>query len=354
MIPAIRMADLQGLYRGSSELIEREVIEVLRSGRWVGGDRVAQAERLAADRFHRSHAIGVNSGTDALMIALQVAGVRPGGEVIVPALSFFATAGAVCAIGAIPVIVDVDERGLLDLGAATRAMSPSVQAIVPVHLFGAQAPHPDLGVPVVDDLAQAIGGRPGQGLLGASSTYPTKTWGSAGDGGFIVTDDPTLAAKARALANHGLAGAHLHHAVDGIVGRNSRLDAVQAAVLVAMAPRLDERLARRRAHATRYDRGLPQWVRPLPREPEHPVHHYVVRVSERDRCIQILARHGIETAIYYPRPLHAQPALQGRARLTPCPLAETLCQELLALPVHAGLSEPQIDHVCRVFRSEVR
>lgn len=347
------MVDLPARHAALSDEVESRVLEVLRQGRWVGGPVVAEAEGLAAAWTKRARAVGVNSGTDALMIALQAVGVRSGDEVILPALSFFATAGAVGALGARPVIVDVDEDGLLDLRAAAQAMQPSVRAILPVHLFGAACPHPDLGVPVVDDLAQAVGGAGGSGVLGAISTYPTKTWGAAGDGGFIVGDDPDLIERAWGLANHGLRAPHLHHAIDGQIGRNSRLDTLQAAILIAHAADLPRRLARRRANADLYDALLPPGVRPLARSTGHAVHHYVIRLRERDRVAASLRSAGIETAIYYPRPLGDQPALQERARLTPCPVAAELCREVLALPVHAGLSEADVRKVAEHLAAEV-
>jgi dTDP-4-amino-4,6-dideoxygalactose transaminase len=341
------MVDLAARHAVVAELVEDRVLATLRGGRYVGGELVAEAEALAAHLFGRGWAVGVNSGTDALVIALQAAGLAPGDEVIVPALTFFATAGAVVAAGMTPVVVDVGEDALIDGAAAARARSSATRAIIPVHLYGGRAAVPDLDLVVVDDLAQAVGARPmpSSGALGAISTYPTKTWGGAGDGGFVVGDDAELHARARMLGAHGTAGTHLHVPIGNHVGRNSRLDAIQAAVLLGQATNLHERVTRRRALAARYDAGLPEAIRPLPRGDGHPVHQYVVRVRERDRIVAHLDRRGIDVGVYYPRGLHRQPALATAARLTDCPVADRLSEQLLALPVHAQLTDADVDRV---------
>lgn len=337
------MADTAARHREVAGSVEARVLDVLRSGRWVGGPVVAEVEAEAARLFGRAGAVGVNSGTDALMLALQAVGVRPGHEVIVPALTFFATAGAVCAVGAIPVVADVGEDGCLDPEAAKAVRTPRTGALVTVHLFGTQAAAPDLGVPVVDDAAQAVGGTPPRagGALTAISTYPTKTWGAAGDGGFVIGDDPELLRRVRRLANHGMDGVPHHHpAVEGVVGRNTRLDAMQAAVLLGHAPRIPARVARRQDIAARYDAALPAAMRPLPRDEGSPVHQYAVLSADRDRVRAALAEKGVETAVYYPTPLHRQPALAGNTAR--CPVADRLCRELFALPVHEGLDDDDV------------
>lgn len=340
----VRMADLAGRHARVAEAAERGVLEVLRSGRAVGGPVVSEAERSLAKTFGWAHAVGVNSGTDALVLALQAVGVRPGDEVIVPAVSFFATAGAVVRAGAVPVIADVcEDAPLLDPEALP--LTTRTRAVVAVHLFGARCALPALPVPIVDDLAQAIGADPPArtGRIGAASFYPTKTLGAAGDAGIVLADDLDLADRTRRLANHGLVAPHVHEDVNGVIGINSRLDAVQAAVLLAHLADLPARVARRRALASRYDAALPAGVRRLPREPGHPVHQYVVRVPSRDRVHAHLAAAGIETAVYYPRSLAAQPALARWAR--PTPRADAFCAECLALPVHEGLTDGEVDRV---------
>jgi UDP-2-acetamido-2-deoxy-ribo-hexuluronate aminotransferase len=348
----IAMASLAARHAGVAAGVEARVLEVLRSGRYVGGPVVGEAERRLAEAFGWRAGVGVNSGTDALLLALQAVGVRPGDEVIVPAVTFFSTAGAVARIGATPVIADVrDEVPLLDVrdlpvGARTRA-------VVAVHLYGARCEVPTLPVSVIDDAAQAVGATPPArvGVLGAASFYPTKTLGAAGDAGIVLGDDEDLLARVRALANHGMSAPHLHHAVDGVVGGNSRMDALQAAVLLGHLPALHARVARRQENAARYDAALPAWVRRLPRDAGHPVHQYVVRVPRRDALQALLRARGVETACFYPRSLTDQPAL-ATARRLPTPNAEAFCAEALALPVHESLSDADVDTVIDAFPQE--
>jgi dTDP-4-amino-4,6-dideoxygalactose transaminase len=346
----IDLVDLSARNATAQAQIEAGVLDVLRSGQFIGGPVVRQAEALAADWFGRQAAVGVASGTDALMLALRAVGVRPDDEVIVPALSFFATAGAVSAIGATPVMVDVTEDGLLNPEAAARAVSPRTRALVPVHLFGNRAPCPDLGVPVVDDSAQAIGASPpaSLGLLSAVSVYPTKTWGAAGDGGFVVGDADAID-RVRRLGNHGISQRGFDR-VNGFVGRNSRLDAIQAAVLVATAPRLPELLARRRALAQVYRDHLPRSVRPLAHKKSAPFQQFAVLTDARERAIALLDQADIGWAIYYRTPLNRTPAyaaLDGPAT----PIADRLCDQLLALPIHARLRDADVMRVCDALRA---
>jgi len=349
-LKTISFIDIAARHSEVAEDVERRVKAVLRSGRYVGGPVVAEAETLAAAWFGRTGAVGVASGTDALMLALQAVGVKPGDEVIVPALTFFATAGAVCAIGAIPVIVDVDERGCLDPQDAARARTEKTSAVVPVHLFGNRSRTPDLNVPVVDDAAQAIGADPpaSTGILTAVSTYPTKTWGAAGEGGFVVGEGDLLQ-RVRSLGNHGATRtAHVHVAVAGAVGRNSRLDAIQAAVLLGHAPAVARRVARRRALAARYDAGLPVSIEAFPRDEGSPVQQYVVHVENRPEVQSALSAAGVPWQVYYPRPLGDQPALEHAIR-HPTPRAARFCETALALPIHAGLSDADVDRVLEVL-----
>lgn len=335
MADRIPFVDLAARHAEAAAAVEENVLAVLRSGRWSGGPMVADAETIAARWLGRRGAVGTASGTDALILALQALGVGPGHEVIVPALTFFATAGAVLAVGATVAVADVGEDGLLDRESAESLIGSRTRAIIPVHLFGNVVRIPANGLCVVDDAAQAIGSEPtpGFGDLTALSTYPTKTWGSAGDGGFVAGDDPELLDRVRRLGNHGVVTPHVHDRINGHGGRASRLDAVQAAVLVGHAAVLGDRIARRRALADRYDRDLPPGVCPLPRQPGSGVHQYCVRATERDAVLRGLEARGVGCAVYYPRPLHRQPALAD-CRAAPTPVADALCAELLALPIH--------------------
>lgn len=346
--------DLAARHAEAAPDVEARVLEVLRSGCCVGGPVVTEAEAVAARWLGARAAVGVASGTDALILALQALGIGPGDEVIVPALTFFATAGAVLATGAVPVVADVREDGLLDADAALAVAGPRTRAVIPVHLFGNRVDRPPLDVHVVDDAAQAIGTAPAPrvGRLAALSAYPTKTWGAAGDAGFVAGDDEELLARVRRLGHHGVGADGLHRLEAGHAGRASRLDAVQAAVLLGHATVLEARLARRRRLAARYDAGLPPGVRALPRQPGSAVQQYCVRVGRRDAVRAALASRGVATAVYYSVPLARQPALAG-SRAGPCPVAEALCAELLALPIH-DCGEGEVDRVLAALAEEVR
>lgn len=347
MGPRIAMVDLAARHRASADAVEAGVLAVLRSGQWIGGPTVARAEAAVAERFGRAGAVGVASGTDAIALALQALGVQPGDEVVVPALTFFATAGAVCAIGAVPRVVDVDERGLLDPLALAEVRSDRLRAVVPVHLFGNRCEAHRLGLPTVDDAAQAAGADPpaSSGLLTAVSAYPTKAWSGAGDGGFVVGDDTAALDRVRRLGSHGLIGPHLHDRVSGHVGRNSRLDAVAAAVLLGQLGTLAERIRRRRQIARHYDQHLPAGATALPRDAGNPLPVYVLRSARRDAISARLAACGVDSTVYYPRPLQTQPALVGRIPDAHTPVADRLCGELLAVPMRASLSDDDVERV---------
>lgn len=313
---------------------EEAVIEVLRSGRYIGGPVVDEAEAALARRMGFRHGVGAASGTAALVQALMALGVR--GRVAVPALTFFATVEAVRLAGAEPVIVDVlPDRPQMDPSAI-----PTVDAVVPVHLFGARAPEVDHPL-VIADAAQSMGWGwgPPQGRAAALSLYPTKTLGVAGDGGAVLTDDPELAERIRGVGHHGMAARNLHTHL----GMNSRLDAVQAAVMLAHLGDLDRRVQARRRHADAYDLlGLG-----LPRDSRDGVHQYIVLHPERDRLRQDLDAAGIDTAIYYPRPVDAQPVMGG---LSNCPNAQRFCDTALAIPAHGELHPDEHERVLAALR----
>lgn len=346
------MADLAARHRRVGAAVEAAVTEVLRSGRYVGGAVVERTLAAVAQRFGWRHGVGVNSGTDALIYGLQALGVRAGDEVVVPAVTFFATAGAVCRVGAVPVVADV-RADLPLLDGERLPLSPRTRAVVAVHLYGEACPLPALPVPVLDDSAQAAGADPPPrtGVAAAVSFYPTKTLGAAGDGGAVLTDDEELADRVRRLTHHGIERDYTAEAVDGVVGANSRLDPLQAAVLGVHLADLPRRVARRREIAARYDAELPAWVGRLPRSAGHPVHQYVVTVPDRHRVVPTLAVAGVHTAVYYPVPLSAQPALVGRARVPHAtPHADAFCAACLALPVHEELGDDEVDRVLAAFR----
>lgn len=345
------MADPAARHARVAPAVEAAVLQVLRSGRYVGGPVVDEARRRLADAFGWRFGVTTNSGTDALVYALLALGVGPGDEVIVPAVTFFATAGAVARVGAIPVVADV-RADLPLLDPACLPLGPRTRACIAVHLYGEPCPLPALPVPVVDDLAQCAGGAPAprSGIIGAVSFYPTKTLGAAGDAGLVLTDDPATETALLRLTHHGMTSPYVHERANGAIGANSRMDAMQAAVLLVHLDDLPARIAERRTIAARYDVALPPWVRRLPRHPSHALHQYVVRVPRRDALRVSLAEAGVETAIYYPSSLATQPALAGFPH-APTPNADRFCAESLALPVHECLSAADVDHILTAFEA---
>ena len=320
--------------------VDRAITRVLDSGRFVGGPEVEGLERELAAALGVRHVVGVSSGTDALLALAMAEGWGAGDEVVTTPLSFFATVGAIVRVGARPVFADVDDRLLLDPAAAVAAIGPRTRALLPVHLFGLCAAVPPTSVPVIEDAAQAIGTGPPRGQAATLSFFPTKNLGALGDGGAVLTDDDALAARVSLLRAHGAAARYRHVAIGG----NFRLDALQAAVLRAKLPHLPAWTAARRAHAASYRRafaaaGLTADVTLPPDEPAHVYHQFVIRVPARDRLRAHLTAAGIGTEVYYPSPLHLQPALVELGyRAGMCPRAEAACADVLALPIHPALA----------------
>ncbi len=334
------------------EDLDRAIRRTLRSGRFILGPEVRAFEQEAARCLGVAHAVGCNSGTDALVIALRALGIGPGDEVITTPFTFFATAEAISQVGADPVFVDVDEDSMnLDPGLAERAITGRTRALLPVHLFGRPCdlgPILELagrhGLKVVEDCAQSFGarwqGRPtgSLGHAGCFSFFPSKNLGGCGDGGLIATDDDVLAELARALRAHG--GRVKYH--NEIMGYNSRLDELQAAVLRVKLPHLEAWNTGRRKAADTYRRLLEgcRTVRaPTPVE-GHVYHQFTVRVPDRDRVQARLREEGIETMVYYPVPCHRLKVYQHSHASTSCPVAERLCREVLSLPIWPELGEP--------------
>jgi dTDP-3-amino-3,4,6-trideoxy-alpha-D-glucose transaminase len=326
--------------------------DVLRRGSFVLGEDVERFEAAWARASGCEHCVGVGSGTAALTLLLWAAGVGPGDEVIVPAHTFAATALAVVATGADPVLCDVEDgTGLLDLDSAATVVGPRTAAILPVHLYGQMCDMPAVsrfarahGLLVVEDAAQAHGARcegfpPGTSTSGAAySFYPSKNLGALGDGGAVCTNDAMLAERVRRLRNLGRVGKGEHL----VPGLNERLDALQAAVLLIKLPDLDRANQLRRAHARRYHSLLGVALRTLEERQHTPCvyHLFPVRVPERDAVAARLRAAGIEVGVHYTPALHAQPALRRAAILrTELPNAEAWAAEELSLPM-SPLLEP--------------
>lgn len=342
--------------------IEAAIGEVIESGAFVHGPACRDFEAAMADYCDTKFAIGCASGSDALLLALMALEIGPGDEVIIPSFTFFATAGAVWRLGAKPVFADIlPDSFNIDPADVERKITPATKAIMPVHLFGQTVDMEGLSavtgdLPIIEDAAQAIGakyqGRPAGSLgqLGCFSFYPTKNLGAFGDGGIITTSDEQLADKLRVLRDHGQSPRYYHH----MVGVNSRLDSLQAAVLGVKLQHLDAWAEGRRQNADRYAEefkrlgvdghlGVPQ----VDSVHESVWNQYTVRVpnGQRDQLQQFLAERKIGSAIYYPVPLHLQACYQELGyEAGSLPVTEQAAREVLSLPIFAELTCEEFDH----------
>lgn len=350
---AIRFFDMAAEVAEIRPELDRAIARVLDHGGFVGGAEVERFERALAAALGVGHAVGTSSGTDALLAIAMALGWGRGDRIVTTPLSFFATVGAIARVGARPVFADVDDALTLDPDAAAAAVDASTRAIVTVHLFGRPAAWPTVAVPVIEDAAQSIGAGPVRGRAAALSFFPTKNLGACGDAGAVLTDDADLADRIALLRNHGARPKYHHVAIGG----NLRLDALQAAILDAKLPHLPAWTAARRALAARYRAALAEVpeVAPLPPHPDHVYHHFVVRAVDRDRLRAHLAAAGIGTEIYYPSPLHLQPALADLGyRAGACPRAEAACREVVALPLYPTLPATAVDRVAAAVRTYYR
>ena len=368
----VPLLDLQAQYAPLREEILRAITEVCDSQRFIMGPQVESLERELAAALGVQHAIGVSSGTDALIVTMMALGIGPGTEVVTPTYSFFATAGCASRLGATPRLVDIDPVTYnMDPGGLRSAITPRTRAIVPVHLYGLCADMDPIleiaaetGIPIVEDAAQAIGatykGRPAgaMGSVGCFSFFPSKNLGAFGDGGLVTTNDDRLAHEIRLLRNHGAEPKYFHSRIGG----NFRLDALQAAILRVKLPHLRRWTDMRRANAGRYDRligeaGLStQVVRPSePPARRHIFNQYVVRVPGRDRVRAALAASGIATEIYYPVPFHLQECFAPLGyRAGDFPEAEAAANSTLALPIYGELTADQQSAVVSALAAAIR
>ncbi len=361
-VPFVDLASQQESVAGD---VLEAIAEVGREARFILGPRVEAFERWLAKHCGVAHAVGVASGSDALELTLRALGVGAGDAVVTPALSFVAAAEAVAAVGARPVFCDVDaetmnasESTVREAVDRARQAGMRVRAILPVDLFGRSAPHEALqalaaheGMALVVDAAQAIGARGDGGRASGAdgdaacfSFFPTKNLGAWGDGGAIVTQRDDVAARARRLRAHGAAEPYVHSEL----GRNSRLDALQAAVLLAKAPHLPAWQQARARIARRYQAELAGLPLRLPTAPEPPAlhawHAFVVRSERRDGLLTALRERDVEARVYYPVPLHRQPCF-ARLGEPPLPVAEEICRTAIALPIFPSLRDEQQAHV---------
>ncbi len=347
-------------------LIDRltdKAAEVIRSGQYILGPEVAAFEHEVAEYIGVKHAVGVSSGTDALMVALMALGVGPGHEVITTPFTFFATAGCIARVGATPVFVDIrPDTFNLDVDQVASVVTSRTRAILPVHLFGQACDMEGLsavankhGLPIIEDAAQAIGTKsPGGpigslGAYGCFSFFPSKNLGGFGDGGLVTTQDADLADRARVIRAHGSKPKYYH----SVIGGNFRIDSLQAALLRVKLPELEAWTARRRENASRYDAafresGLDEslLLPPFRRFDGHIYNQYVLRTSRRDELQAYLQAEKIATAIYYPVPLHRQACFEELGyQEGSLPVSERASTEVLALPIFAGLGEARQNRI---------
>jgi dTDP-4-amino-4,6-dideoxygalactose transaminase len=372
----VPLLDLVEQHRRIAPEVEAAMRGVVEEQRFILGPMVDRFEAEVAEWLGVPHAVGCANGTDAILLSLRALDVSPGAEVVTTPFTFFATAGAIHNVGATPVFADIEPDTFnLDPAAAEAACAERTRAVVPVHLFGQMADMPafarlgrERGIAVVEDGAQAIGARQRTiadgsittGSLGSACTFsffPSKNLGAFGDGGMVVTAHAGTAERLRRLRVHG--GRQMYHHEE--VGYNSRLDALQAAVLSAKLPHLEGWTAARRANAAFYDEALAdveELVTPrVAPGNETIVNQYTVRVVDgrRDALQQHLAESGVGTSVYYPVPLHLQPCFAYLGyREGQFPAAERAAAEVLSLPVFPELGEAQRDHVVRSVRAFFR
>jgi dTDP-4-amino-4,6-dideoxygalactose transaminase len=364
---AIQMVDLTTQYRRIRNEIDQAVLSVIDSGRYINGEAVGKLSTALVVYTGSKHVIPCANGTDALRIALSALGLQPGDEVIVPAFTYAAAAEAVALLRLIPVVVDVNPRTFnIDVNKIEEAISPKTKAIIPVHLFGQTADIEPLmrivrqhNLFVIEDNAQSIGsvytfsdGTKKQagtiGDIGILSYYQTKNLGCYGDGGALMTEDKELAEKLRMITIHGQSQKYVHQ----IVGCNSRLDTLQAAVLQVKLSYLDDYVLLRKKLASRYDAGLKlvsdyfEIPYCIP-ESSHVYNQYTLTVKEnRDGLQQYLKEKGIPTTVYYPLPLHFQPAFKDIVRIGgDLSVSEKLCRSVLSLPMHTETDEEQTQYI---------
>lgn len=369
----IQMVDLRSQYDAIKPEIDNAIQQVIYSTAFVKGPQVSAFAGHLAAHLGVKHVIPVANGTEAIQIALMALGLKPGDEVITPTFTFIATAEVVALLGLTPVVVDVEyDTFNMDIEAVKRAITPRTKAIVPVHLFGQCANMDEImdiarkhNLYVVEDACQAIDAeytfrdsrkaKAGcMGQLGCTSFFPSKNLGCYGDGGAIFTDDDQLAERCRVIANHGMVVRYHHE----LVGVNSRLDSIQAAILDVKLRYLDQYSEARRKAARYYDTQLAgiDYITIPARSGRstHVFHQYTIKVGggKRDALRQHLADHDIPSMIYYPIPLHRQKAYMD-PRYTPdmFPNAERLADEVLSLPMHTCLDEEQLRHICQTIKS---
>jgi len=367
----VPLLDLKAQYAAIKPEIDAAIADVLESQHFILGPKVEELEKAVAAYSNCAHAIGVSSGSDALLACLMAEDIGAGDEVITTPYSFFATAGAISRLRATTVFVDVDPITYnINPNQISSKVTPKTRAIIPVHLYGQMADMDpvmqiadECGLVVIEDAAQAIGAeykgrRAGSiGHYGCFSFFPSKNLGGAGDGGMIVSNDMQRAEKVRCLRGHGAKPKYYHK----LVGGNFRLDALQAAVVSAKLPHLDDWTAARQRNAKRYDEllgkaGLPIGL-PAVVTNRHIFNQYVIRIKNRDELQSYLKQKGVGTEVYYPVPLHLQECFAYLGyKAGAFPESERAAKETLALPVYPELTDAQaryvVDCICEFVAKE--
>ncbi len=366
----IQMVDLKGQYNNIKSEVDNAIQSVIDRGQFIKGNDVKEFEQNLAEYLEVKHVISCANGTDALQIAMMALDLKRGDEVIVPVFTYIATAEVLGLLGLIPVMIDVDpETFCIDVKAVKAKISKKTKAIVPVHLFGQCANMDELmkiavsnNLYVIEDTAQAIGSKytfvNGSvksagciGDIGTTSFFPSKNLGCYGDGGALFTNDDRLAVKIRMICNHGQKVQYVHD----VIGVNSRLDTIQAAILNVKLARLREYEAARNRAADMYDNILGDfdWLEIPIRNPHstHVFHQYTLKVKggkeTRDNLRKAMAGKGIPTMVYYPIPLHLQKAYATEGMgIGSFAVSEELCDSVLSLPIHTEMTEEMVDYIC--------
>ncbi len=365
---SVPMMDLKKQYARLKPEIDAAVAEVLASQQFRGGPQVERLEQAIAAMTQTHQAMGVSTGTDALLLPLKALSLNPGDEVITTPFTFFATAGAIVNAGGIPVFADIDPVTFtINVAQIEGLITPRTRAIVPVHLYGQCADMMPLlemaqrhGLAVIEDSAQALGasyqGRPAcsMGQAGAISFYPTKNLGAAGEGGMVAATDAAMAEKVRLLRAHGAGTTYIH----SIVGTNSHLHAIQAAVLNVKLQYLTEWNEQRRANARYYTQhfsAMPEVT--VPEEAlgnYHVYHQYVIRLPRRDEARKLFQERGIGCGVFYPLPLHRQDCFKPYGcEKAQCPEADRASREVLALPIVPELTPEHLDEVIAAVKDHL-
>lgn len=364
----VPLLDLRAQHDTIRDEVLPGVLRLIEEQKFILGDAVAKLEREIAELSGTRYAVGCASGTDALLLALRALDVGRDDEVVTTPFTFFATAGTIHNAGAKPVFVDIEPRSFnISAEAVKAAVTPRTRAVIPVDLFGQIAPLERVAeaagdLPIIEDAAQSIGARRRIGgrwtragasaTIGTFSFFPSKNLGGYGDGGMIVTQDEALYQRLMRLRTHGSLRTYYHEEV----GYNSRLDALQAVVLNAKLPHLEEWSRRRRENAAFFDQALADlpdvvtpWVDP---DNESIYNQYTLRAERRDDLQAYLTERGIGSAIYYPLPLHLQPCFAYLGyRPGSCPEAEKASREVISLPVYPELTQVQLDEVVSAVRA---